>query len=110
MVDEERVVGEVEASRRSRPARRRVDPRTVLVRVDDDQPIVAPVGDEQLAGERPLRRRGDGRRRRGRLGDDHDARRQRAARLSADEIRVVGDHRDRRVGDGGRQRRPPPRT
>ena len=104
VVDEECVVGEVEASRRS-PAGPAPDrSTTVLVRVDDDQPIVAPVGDEQLAGERPLRGLGDNCGRCRSLGDDDDARRHRPGGLPADEIRAVANYRDRRVGHGGRQR------
>ena len=56
VVDEERVVGKVEATRRRRTTRRRIHPRDVLVRVDDDEPVDAAVGDEQLPGERSLRR------------------------------------------------------
>ena len=62
VVDEERVIGEVEAQRIPRQARRRVPPHHVHRRVHQQQPVVAAVGDEQLGPEvrraRPRRARG----------------------------------------------------
>ena len=54
MPDEEGVVGEVEAGGRRRFRRGREPPEDVLLRVDEEQPVVAAVGDQQLADERWL--------------------------------------------------------
>ena len=48
---EERVVREVETTSRSRPALARVPPENLLGRVDEQQPVVAPVGDQEASGK-----------------------------------------------------------
>ena len=49
LVEEEGVVGEVEPARRRRHGGRRVLPLQVAGRVDHQQPVVAPVGDQQVS-------------------------------------------------------------
>ena len=53
VADEEGVVGEVEAAVWRRSSRRRVSPDDPVAVVEEEQPVGAPVGDQQLfAGER----------------------------------------------------------
>ena len=111
VVDEERVIGEVEAQRIPRQVRRWVPPHHMHRRVHQQQPVVAAVGDEQLGPEvrraRPRRARGS----EGAVRAQHLHRRDhRPAGFASHDPGGRPGHRDRGMGyrhlEPGRQQPP----
>ncbi len=102
-VDEEGVVGEVEPARRRRVRARGEAPEDVLLGVDDEQPVVAAVGDHHLPGKGRGRRGGGF----GRLGDrlvrhfelDHRRQGRFAGTGAADQVGGGAGHGGAAVGD-----------